>query len=828
MSYGSQFRNRSIRFKLSALAAFNSGFAIVLVGLFLLVYERVELHQAAAQGLFAQAGVVADGSTAALSFADEQAASETLTALRSDPTLVEAAIYDAKDHLFAWYERTPSGGVPDRPPERAVPAGESFENGNLLVSRAIVLRGQRIGTVYLKESLTELDSRRRRYMGVLGLVLVAAFGIALFLSTKMQRSITRPLAELSSLARLISTQKDYSVRAKRHAGDEVGVLVDSFNEMLAQIGSGEEALRESEERFALAARGANDGLWDWKRSTGLLYLSPRGNQMFGYPEVERYWSVSDFAEQVHRSDRERVIADWKKGVRDGREEFVSEYRMRHASKSSIWVLSRGKAVKDTAGTVVRIAGSLTDITEGKIADALTGLHSRFYFLDRLESALDALANGGSRFAILFLDLDRFKIVNDSLGHAAGDELLVEIARRLRLGVQGAGRETKQSVVARFGGDEFAVLLNGAGPAEAAEIAQRILCDLSTPFRLGSRQMFPGVSIGIAPSGSGYTPEDLLRNADTAMYHAKQSGRGRVEVFDEQMRNHALARMEIETDLRAAVEQNQLVVFFQSQVEVVSGRMHGFEALVRWRHPKRGLIPPGEFISIAEETDLIIPLGRVVLTEACRQMAAWQKQFQLDPPLTVSVNVSYKQMKDPGFVQDVRRILEATELAPHSLRLEMTESTVMTDAEETIETLRQLKAMDIGLEIDDFGTGYSSLSCLKRLPFDTVKIDRSFVRELGGNEEAAEIVRAILDLASSMTLEVVAEGVETNAQLKALKSLGCSLAQGFLFSKPVAAGAAQLLVEDEAFRRGLASLEAQMQGRDYREISADADQEICKK
>ncbi len=826
MRPGLQFRNRSIRFKLSALAVFNSGLAILLVGLFLLVYEKVELHQAAARDLFAQAGIVADGSTAALSFADGQAASETLKALRSDPTLAEAAIYDSKDRLFAWYERTPSGGARNAPLQSAVPAGASFRDGNLLVSRAVVLRGQRIGTVYLKESMAELDSRRRRYMGVVGLVLVAAFGIALILSTKMQASITRPLAELSSLTRFVSTQKDYSVRARRHGGDEVGVLVDSFNEMLAQIGSREEALRESEERFALAARGANDGLWDWKRSTGQLYLSPRGSQMLGYPEVERYWSVREWTDHIHHADRERVIADWTDGVLIGKEQFVSEYRVRHANNTSIWVLSRGKAVKDAAGQVVRIAGSLTDITKGKIADSLTGLHSRFYFLDRMESAIDAFRHGGSRFAILFLDLDRFKMVNDSLGHAAGDELLIEIARRLRQGVQHAGRLLEQSVVARLGGDEFAVLLNGAGYTDAADLAQRILCALSTPFRLGSRQIFPGVSIGVALSGSGDTPEDLLRNADTAMYQAKQSGRGRVQVFDEQMRNRALARMEIEADLRAAIEGRQLVVFYQPQVHVPSGRLHGFEALVRWRHPDRGLISPSEFISIAEETDLIIPLGRTVLTEACRQMAAWQTQFQLSPPLTVSVNVSYKQMKDPGFVQDVRSILTASGLAPHSLRLEMTESTVMSNADETNETLRELKAMDIGLEIDDFGTGYSSLSCLKRLPFDTVKIDRSFVRELGGNEGAGEIVRAILDLAGSMSLDVVAEGVETNAQLKELSELGCSLVQGFLFSKPVGAGAAQLLVEDEAFGRGLSGIGARMQDR--LEVSADVGKEVCRK
>jgi diguanylate cyclase (GGDEF)-like protein/PAS domain S-box-containing protein len=811
------FRNSSIRVKLSLLVIFNGSLAVFLVGVFLLGYEKFELRDAAAREISIQAGIVADSSTAAVSFTDESAATEILTALRSDPNLIEAAIYGADNRLFAWYEHRGPGVVSSRPPPHPRRTGLYFENGNLFVSRPVLLRGQPIGAVFLKASMNEVDSRLRRYAGIVCLVLLASLGLALLLSTRLQRTITGPLAQLSSVARLVSVEKDYSVRAVKHASDEVGFVIDSFNDMLAQIElreqarkGAEESLRESEERFALAARGANDGLWDWKASTGLMYLSSRGNQILGYPETEKYWTSEDWYGLVHHSDRDRSKAEWLAVGESASGELVSEYRMRRRDGTFIWVLNRGKAVKDGNGAAVRIAGSLTDVTEGKIADPLTGIPNRLYFLDRLESALEASRYADHPFAVLFLDLDRFKLVNDSLGHAAGDDLLSEIAVRLQSSVSESALAGAKgtSVVARLGGDEFAILLLGAArQTDATLLAERVLTHLSAPFQIGNRQLHAGVSIGIAFSSSGDSPEDLLSNADTAMYYAKKAGRGRFEVFDEGMREQAIARLEIETELRKAIDDHELVLFYQPQVSLRDRRITGFEALVRWQHPVRGLVMPGEFIQIAEETDLIVPLGRWVLGEACRQMALWQRRFTQGPPLTISVNVSFKQLTGAGFVEDVKLALAGTELIPGTLRLEMTESTAMTNADETADTLRQLKELNVGLEIDDFGTGYSSLSTLNRLPFDTVKIDCSFVRDLGTSEESLEIVRAILDLARSMSMNVVAEGVETIDQLQKLNALGCTHAQGYYFSKPVGANAAALLFEVEAFKHAFGKIEA---------------------
>jgi diguanylate cyclase (GGDEF)-like protein len=469
--------------------------------------------------------------------------------------------------------------------------------------------------------------------------------------------------------------------------------------------------------------------------------------------------------------------------------------MRHKSGGYIWTLSRGIAIRNKSGEPIRMAGSQTDITEGKTADPLTGIPNRLYFLDRLESAIETARQQATSFAVLFIDLDGFKQVNDSLGHAAGDELLIDVAGRLRASIRTSTRQggPTQSVVARIGGDEFAVLLGHIQhEGDPAIVAGRILERLSDPFHLEGRRIFVTASIGIALSGTGFTPEDLLRNADTAMYHAKTNGKARFEFFNEGLREQAVTRFEMETGLRKAIDEGQLVVYYQPIVSQIDRRICGFEALVRWNHPERGLIPPSDFIPIAEESDLILHLGRWVLRESCRQMAVWHKSFAPDPPLTISVNVSARQLSDSRLMEDVELALAESGLKHESLALEMTESSIMGDAEQTMATLDRLKKMNIRLEIDDFGTGYSSLSYLQRLPFDILKIDRSFVRELSAGKGSLDIVKAILQLAHSFRLEVIAEGVETEEQLSVLRALGCGYLQGYLFSKPVDADTAERL------------------------------------
>jgi len=385
-----------------------------------------------------------------------------------------------------------------------------------------------------------------------------------------------------------------------------------------------------------------------------------------------------------------------------------------------------------------------------------------------------------QFAVLFLDLDRFKNVNDSLGHSIGDQLLIAMARRL----ESCTREV--DMVARLGGDEFAILLDGiANGAEATNMARRIQEKLQSPFNLSGHEVFTTTSVGIALSSTGYDhPETMLRDADTAMYRAKAQGKACYEVFDKGMHTHAVYVLQMENDLRRAIDREELRVYYQPIVSLDSGQLAGFEALIRWQHPARGFINPADFIPLAEDTGLIVPLGLWILRKACQQLSQWQWQSPGNRSLFMSVNLSGKQVAQPGLVNQISDILEETHVEARHLKLEITESAVMDNAEMAVQLLNRLKALGVQLSIDDFGTGYSSLGYLHRFPVNTLKIDRSFVGRIGEAAENIEIVRTIVSLADNMGMEVVAEGVETLSQLAQLRKLNCQYGQGYLFSRPV--------------------------------------------
>jgi diguanylate cyclase (GGDEF)-like protein len=452
-----------------------------------------------------------------------------------------------------------------------------------------------------------------------------------------------------------------------------------------------------------------------------------------------------------------------------------------------------------------MAGLLTDITERKLAeeqllhdafhDSLTNLPNRALFTDLLGRSLGrAQRRADYRFAVLFIDLDRFKVVNDSLGHSVGDELLRAITRRIERCVRPG------DTVARLGGDEFTILVDDIGNAsDATRVADRIQRELTQPFNLSGHEVFTSASIGIALSASGYEEvDDLLRDADIAMYRAKALGKARYEVFDTAMHARAMALLELETDLRRAIERNEFRLYYQPVVNLETGRIAGFEGLVRWQHPQRGLIGPAAFVPIAEEMGLIIPIGRWVLKEACRQMQEWQERFPGTRDLTISVNLSGKQFAQARLVEDVSQALKESGLAPGRLRLEITESAVMENAASAMAMIEQLRGLDVKIDIDDFGTGYSSLSYLQRFEVDHLKIDRSFVSNIGSDRgENAEIVRTIVTLARHLGMDAVAEGVETQDQLRMLQELGCGSVQGFLFAEPVSRDEAEGLLKDDA-------------------------------
>lgn len=419
-------------------------------------------------------------------------------------------------------------------------------------------------------------------------------------------------------------------------------------------------------------------------------------------------------------------------------------------------------------------------------DELTGLPNRALLAENLKLEIErAQQHQDCQFAVLFLDLDRFKIVNDSLGHSIGNQLLIAIARRL----EGCVRET--DTVARLGGDEFAILVTGISHLnQATEMAERVQEKLQAPFNLSGHEVFTMASIGIALSALGYEhPENVLRDADTAMYRAKAQGKACYEIFDEGMHSRAVHLLQLETDLRRALEKEEFCLYYQPIVSLENGELAGFEALVRWQHPERGIISPVEFIGMAEEHGFILPLGQWVLEQACRQLVQWQWQSPDNRRLFMSVNLSAKQMAQTKLVDQIKQVLEDTNLDPGLLKLEITEGAVMENAEMAVTVLKQLKALGVQLSVDDFGTGYSSLSYLHRFPLDTLKIDQSFVSRIGEADENGAIVRTIVTLAENMGMDVVAEGIETLAQLRELKRLNCSYGQGYLFARPLNTSAA---------------------------------------
>ena len=490
-----------------------------------------------------------------------------------------------------------------------------------------------------------------------------------------------------------------------------------------------------------------------------------------------------------QSDQKRVQTELTSHLKGLTPHFECEYRIQHSNGTYLWALSRGLAVRDTNGIAYRMAGSQSDITARKMAeerlahdavhDALTGLPNRVLFLDRLQNRLERTKrNPDDLFAIMFIDLDRFKVVNDSLGHAVGDQLLITVANRLKQCLR------PEDTISRLSGDEFAILLDYVSDvSDTSQVADRIKAALISTTMLGSVERSPTASIGIAMFDKSYSKaEDLLRDADSAMYYAKGLGGNNHQFFESSMHTSAVDLIRLEGEMKRAVEREEWLVYYQTIISLTSGKTVGVEALVRWQHPQRGILPPQEFIHVAEDTGLILPIGEYVLRTACAQAKAWREAGQ--PNLWVSVNISARQFQDKNLVEKVSQILSETGLPSSALRLEITENVVVRDREYTIKIMNQLNELGVHTSLDDFGTGYSSLSYLKQFPLKVLKIDRSFIKDIQLNKKSEALIAAIITMARSLGLEVVAEGVEKDEQLTFLRMQHCENVQGFLLSYPI--------------------------------------------
>ncbi len=588
----------------------------------------------------------------------------------------------------------------------------------------------------------------------------------------------------------------------RHLNKLRAVIEERNRSLQAEVAehrASEEELRKSQGRYALAVAGANDGIWDWDFTTQTVFYSPRWKSMLGETDGSITATAEEWFKRIHPDDHDRVKRDLDAHIQGRSEQFNSEYRMMHADGQYRWMLSRGVAVRDAGGKALRAAGSQTDITDRKLAevklrhdalhDSLTGLANRALLMDRISHSLQHAKRAPYQsFAVVFLDLDRFKVVNDSLGHAAGDQLLIELGKRLEatLRTSDTFARTEPHHLARLGGDEFVAVLDAIySPADALRVADRLMKATTEAFNVGGHEVFVSASIGVALSNGNYSSaDDILRDADTALYDAKNNGRGSCRLFDPEMHALAMMRLSMENELRRGIERGELRLLYQPVQSIKTGQMVEVEALIRWEHPKRGMLLPSEFIPLAEETGLILPLGEWALHEACRQMKLWQTQMPQHRDLAVAVNVSGIQFARPEMSDQVVQALADTGLHPRHLKLEITETTIMEIGDSSLAKLNTLRDMGVQFHLDDFGTGYSSLSYLHRMSIEALKIDRSFIATLGSDPTGTSIVQGIIALAHSLDIRVIAEGVENEAQLAKLTSLGCDFAQGYFFAKPL--------------------------------------------
>jgi diguanylate cyclase (GGDEF)-like protein/PAS domain S-box-containing protein len=927
MSRTSSYRNLPIKYKLRLLTLITGISALTFALGTVLAYYFVVLDSTR-RDLTVLAKIFGSNSTAALSFNDPKAAEEQLSGLEAKRSILCAYLYTQEGQIFSGYRR---GQEPGKPVLALPDHDKSWsEDGRIKIFHRISLGTQPAGAIYLESDLGEFYAQVKRFSGIVVIILIFAELVALMLSSKLQRSISQPVAHLGETAKLVSTGKNYAARAVKLADDDLGQLTDTFNEMLSEIESNRhslerqvaartvdlvaardkaeaagQAFRSSEERFRVAAENASDIVFEWDLRTDELQVF--GTSAVGFGDWPAPRSFEEWKKTVDPEDLEGVLTDIAQSIQSGAC-YSGEYRVRGINGRTYRYFSRGQTMRDPGGEPYRWIGVATDITESNLAkeaiaqlaaivqcsedaiistdfdgiittwnggaekllgypaaealgaslailsqqpedmreildpstrgmvsrldeivflskdgvevpvsltvspirnaggqitgvatiardisarkkaqtelahqaqhDHLTGLPNRLLLTDRLAASIDRASRSGAMTAAIYVDLDGFKFVNDTLGHEAGDAMLQQATERLKTCIR------EPDTLARMGGDEFMLVVNELPDEQTAlTIAERLRTALHKPFLVADHELYMTASIGISIYPRDGTDVSTLRqNADAAMYEAKRGGKDRVLFYSPAMRETFLEHLELETELRRALDRGQeLSLAYQPIFDAQSGRQTAFEALLRWSHPVLGSIPPSKFIPLAEESGLIIRLGAWVLKEACRQCRLWQDRGLA--AVRVAVNASALEFARPEFAGNVLRTLDEIGLPGELLEMELTETTLMHDMDEAISKMARLHERGVRISIDDFGTGYSSLGYLPRLPVDALKIDRSFVADLGVNSTALSLIEGMVSLAHSIRKRVVVEGVETQEQLELLRQIGADEIQGFLLGRP---------------------------------------------
>jgi len=781
------FKTQSLRRRLVLISLITTGLTLLLANFAYISLVYYLARKDTENKLQVLGEVISDRSTAALTFNDRALLESNLNTLQSDGAIVRGCIYRQDQTLAASYH---SSKYQRNECPNYLPRIDALKTYNFSQFFPVIRSDETIGTLYIESSRSQLLERFSQFMAFSVIIMISAFGLALILADKLKDVISRPMRELSDTLTEILNKKVYSIRATKTNNDELGDLVDLFNRLLTTIDEENQSLKASEERFRKLTALSPVGIFQVDPNQKLQYVNQRWRDIHCITNDQP--DLHDWFEMIHPRDIVNVQEAWNRLVLD-QESIALELRLTRPDLGYTWIHLMASALHDRDGELLGYLGAISDISELKAAqiqletlaffDPLTGLANRRLFKNRLESSVKAAIRSGSSMALMFLDMDQFKRVNDTLGHDAGDILLKEVSNRLSNTVR------ENDTVSRIGGDEFTILLTDVSSVQDVRVvAEKILKSMSKPIRVKGQDILTSVSIGItiAPDDSTDT-NVLMKNADLAMYSAKEQGRNNFQFFSEDMNHSILEHLALEKEIKEAMERNQFTLFYQPKVSLFDYRTTGVETLIRWEHPDKGMISPDHFIPVAEETGQIIDIGNWVLEQACRQISKLIRTKVMPEDAKVAVNLSAKQFTDPKLADHIRNVLEITEIPPRCLELEITESTLMEDVEAAIDIMQEIKSTGVSIAIDDFGTGYSSLSYIKRFPIDVLKVDRSFVTDIPDDKNDMAITAAVIAMAHKLSLNVVAEGVETEEQLKYLRLNNCDEGQGYLFSRPLSLG-----------------------------------------
>jgi len=796
------FRDYSIGKKMILVCMLTSIAALFLANTIIIAFEQFSYRRTQEQEIRVLADIVANHSQAALLFGDADVATNNLKSLTAREAIISACIYlvenpeqsneNARTRLFAQYQRDAARwpGCPD-----VATLQDILNTGNVFYTdeyfelvRSISLEERTIGTVLIRTTLIDAALRFKENILVAITVAVLAALAALLVASRLEKLISSPLLSLGKTARAIAMHDDYSLRASKYGSDEVGEVVDSFNHMLARIEEEDAILRENEERFRLFSASSSVGIFQTDVAGHCNYANERladiGRTSINHLMRHGWLSL------VHPDDYDQMQSHWQQTLLTGNAMTINCRFLSHESELT-WITGNVGPLTSSNGDAIGFLGTLSDISELKRAqlqlehlafyDMLTGLANRRLFRDRIEHILANCRRNQTSLALMFIDLDHFKHTNDTLGHDSGDALLRIVADRLNRCVR------TSDTVARLGGDEFTVILVDVRNSIAvSKVAEHILDEVRKPIYIDGHEISVTASIGIVLSSETENPraDQLIKNADLALYRAKDEGRNAYRFFIEDMNTQLVEHLQMVKDFRDALNSKEFVLHYQPQFELGTQSIIGFEALVRWVSPKRGFVSPMDFIPVAEETGLIIELGNWILLKACHDMKTLLEEKLVDENSVIAVNLSVKQLIEENLVENIQHALITTGLSPYQLELEITESMLMENIDRALRNVEAIRQLGVMLSIDDFGTGYSSLSYLKRLPVHSIKVDRSFVRDIPADKDDMEITAAVIAMAHKLNYKVVAEGIETQEQLSFLRDCRCDYGQGYLFSKPL--------------------------------------------